>query len=318
MILVTAARNGPFSRIQEAADVACAGDVVMVHEGTYRESVNPINGGGDRYTPITYTAAPGERPVIKGSEAVSGWQACGNSAWVTEIDNALFGDFNPFAVPMKGDWLERPSAWDMTLGEVYINGKSMYQAPDEESVQNPTVRTTGFGPDWVKETEPVAHPEDTVYQWYAQVGDRATRIWANFQEFDPNTNLVEINVRPTCFYPEHTGVDYITVTGFEMAQAACQWAPPTGDQQGLIGTHWSKGWGSSRATTCMMPGAARSLWARTGRPVTVNRPDGDTSPDTRRNWRLFSALAMPGGTWRPSVDILFAITTSTIAVRMGL
>ena len=27
-----------------------------------------------------------------------------------------------------------------------------------------------------------------------------------------------------------------------MAQAACPWTPPTADQPGLLGTHWSKGW----------------------------------------------------------------------------
>ena len=27
-----------------------------------------------------------------------------------------------------------------------------------------------------------------------------------------------------------------------MSQAATQWAPPTAEQIGLIGTNWSKGW----------------------------------------------------------------------------
>ena len=35
---------------------------------------------------------------------------------------------------------------------------------------------------------------------------------------------------------------YITVRGFEMAQAASPWTPPTADQPGLLGAHWSKGW----------------------------------------------------------------------------
>jgi len=39
-----------------------------------------------------------------------------------------------------------------------------------------------------------------------------------------------------------TGVDYITVRGFELAQAATPWAPPTADQPGLIGPNWAKGW----------------------------------------------------------------------------
>jgi hypothetical protein len=38
------------------------------------------------------------------------------------------------------------------------------------------------------------------------------------------------------------GLNYITVRGFEMAQAACPWTPPTADQPGLLGVNWSKGW----------------------------------------------------------------------------
>ena len=37
-------------------------------------------------------------------------------------------------------------------------------------------------------------------------------------------------------------LDWITVRGFELAQAACPWTPPTADQPGLIGPNWAKGW----------------------------------------------------------------------------
>ena len=53
---------------------------------------------------------------------------------------------------------------------------------------------------------------------------------------------MEINVRQTVFYPEKTGINYITVRGFTLEDAATPWAPPTAEQIGLIGTHWSKGW----------------------------------------------------------------------------
>lgn len=49
-------------------------------------------------------------------------------------------------------------------------------------------------------------------------------------------------MRKCCFYPDRPGMNYITVRGFEMAQAACPWTPPTADQPGLLGTHWSRGW----------------------------------------------------------------------------
>ena len=54
--------------------------------------------------------------------------------------------------------------------------------------------------------------------------------------------MVEINVRQTVFYPEKNGINFITVRGFIMRHAAPPWAPPTAEQMGLIGTHWSKGW----------------------------------------------------------------------------
>lgn len=44
------------------------------------------------------------------------------------------------------------------------------------------------------------------------------------------------------FFPEKTGVNYITVKGFELAHAATTWAPPTSFQLGIIGPNWSKGW----------------------------------------------------------------------------
>ncbi len=53
---------------------------------------------------------------------------------------------------------------------------------------------------------------------------------------------MEINVRQTVFYPDKPRRNYITVRGFILRDAATPWAPPTAEQIGLIGTHWSKGW----------------------------------------------------------------------------
>ncbi|HWI58707.1 MAG TPA: right-handed parallel beta-helix repeat-containing protein, partial [Bacillota bacterium] len=78
--------------------------------------------------------------------------------------------------------------------------------------------------------------------WFAQVDGSNTTIWAQFKGVIPNEQLVEINVRQTVFYPDKPGRNYITVRGFALRQAATPWAPPTAEQMGLIGTHWSKGW----------------------------------------------------------------------------
>ena len=78
--------------------------------------------------------------------------------------------------------------------------------------------------------------------WFARTDSENTSIWAQFKGVDPNEAEVEINVRQTVFYPRKPGIDYITVRGFTMMHAATPWAPPTAEQIGLIGTHWSKGW----------------------------------------------------------------------------
>jgi hypothetical protein len=78
--------------------------------------------------------------------------------------------------------------------------------------------------------------------WFAQVDASSTTIWAQFKGVNPNEAEVEINVRRTVFYPDKPGINFITVRGFTMLHAATPWAPPTAEQIGLIGTHWSKGW----------------------------------------------------------------------------
>lgn len=78
--------------------------------------------------------------------------------------------------------------------------------------------------------------------WFAQVEATNTTLWAQFPGTNPNEQLVEINVRQTVFYPEQPGVNYLTVRGFTLRHAATPWAPPTAEQIGLIGTHWSQGW----------------------------------------------------------------------------
>ena len=78
--------------------------------------------------------------------------------------------------------------------------------------------------------------------WFAEVDASNTTIMAQFKGVNPNEHLIEVNARRTVFYPDQPGRNFITVRGFTMRHAATPWAPPTAEQVGLIGTHWSKGW----------------------------------------------------------------------------
>ena len=210
----------PLRTIQRAAEMAQPGDIVTVHAGVYRERIAPPRGGESDARRITYQAAPGEKVEIKGSEVVKNWVMVEPGLWKVTVPNSIFGAFNPFSDLIRGDWFE-PKGREHHTGAVYLDGEWLAEAAKFEDLMKPG------GPDPL---------------WFAKVDKDRTTVWAEFRNENPNEHLTEINVRETVFYPEKTGVDYITVRGFVMRHAATNWAPPTAEQVGLIGTNWSKGW----------------------------------------------------------------------------
>lgn len=234
--------KNPFLTIQKAADAAMPGDTIIVHEGVYREKVVPKRGGLGNHARISYEAAEGEKVVIKGSEHIVGWEKMEGTVWKKVIPNSFFKTRNPYETELDGDWLISPRERKMHCGDVYLNGHSFYEAASKEEVASPTKRYVSPHETWGNREEAIADPEQTLYCWTAEVDEKNTTIYANFQGADPNREYVEINVREACFYPEKTGLNYITVRGFEMAHAATQWAPPTAYQEGMIGPNWAKGW----------------------------------------------------------------------------
>jgi hypothetical protein len=222
-------RRRPFRSLSAAARVAQPGDVITVHAGTYRECVTPPRGGLSDARRITYRAAAGERVFLKGSEIVRGWRLFKPGVWTVTLPNSFFGDYNPYRDLIKGDWFNDHRRPHHT-GEVYLNGKSLWEMPQLDRVVNP------------RPVPGAADPDGSTWTWYCESDDAGITLYANFHDRNPNEQLVEINVRRTVFYPAAPGVNYLTVRGFHMSHAATQWAPPTAGQVGLIGTHWSRGW----------------------------------------------------------------------------
>lgn len=221
--------KAPFLTIQSAANLAQPGDVITVHEGVYRERLTPPRGGTSNENRIVYRAAEGEHVEIKGSEIIKGWEKFKGDVWKVTIPNSFFGSYNPYKDIINGDWFNDLGRVHHT-GDVYLNGKSMWEMALLENVLHSKPQKEKFD------------PEGSAYTWFCESDDKNTYLYANFQGDNPNEETVEINVRRSCFYPEKTGINYITVSGFTMRHAATQWAPPTAEQIGLIGTNWSKGW----------------------------------------------------------------------------
>lgn len=219
----------PFRTINFAAQLAEAGDVITVHAGIYRERINPARGGESDAKRIVYRAATGEKAEIKGSEVITGWKKEKDGVWKVTIPNSFFADYNPYKDSINGDWFNNHGRIHHT-GEVFLNGKSIYEKETLEKVTKPV-------PD-----NKIQDPDGSTYTWYCTSDQANTTIWANFHQFDPNKELVEISARKTCFYPEKLGINYLTIQGFRISQAATQWGAPTAEQVGMIATHWNKGW----------------------------------------------------------------------------
>ena len=212
--------NTPFRTISRAAKAAQPGDVITVHEGTYRERINPSRGGRSDQERIIYQAAAREKVVIKGSEVIKDWQKLQNDTWKVTIGNGFFGDFNPYSDLIHGDWFNSKGRNHHT-GAVYLDGRWLTEAANLNDVLKPITNMP---------------------LWFGQVDEKNTTIWGQFKDINPNEAEVEINVHQTVFYPDRPGVNFVTVRGFTMMHAATPWAPPTAEQIGLIGTHWSRGW----------------------------------------------------------------------------
>src|SRR5439155_15785804 len=146
-----------------------------------------------------------------------------NDTWIVKMPNSYFGKFNPYKELIHGDWFwPTPKNRKYLRGAVYLNDDWLMEAGKKEEVLK------------------VADEKNQL--WSADVDADSTTIWAQFKNADPNNETVEINVRETVFYPDKPFINYLTVKGFTMEHAATNWAPPTAEQMGLIGSHWSRGW----------------------------------------------------------------------------
>ena len=217
----------PFRHINDAAQVAVAGDEILVAPGIYREKVTPRNSGREDAR-ILYRSQVPLGAVITGAEILTGWTRHEGGVWVNRVNNSVFGSYNPYTTMVCGDWYFAPTV--RHTGAVFLNDRMMFETVTLEECRS-------------SEPDPCAwNPEESTWKWYTEQAGDDTVLYANFHDLDPNAQKVEILVRRNCFMPEENGIGYITVSGFDINKGATTWAPPAAYQDGLIGPHWSKGW----------------------------------------------------------------------------
>ena len=221
--------KNPFNKIQQAADIAVAGDEVIVKPGIYREYVNPKH-AGEEGKQIVYRSEKPRAAHITGAEELKGWTKVEGSVYTARVSNKIFGDYNPYTTLVSGDWFI--IYFIAHTGDVYLNGKSMYEVQSLDEVKKAEASNAAWDTEFSR------------YKWYAEqdTAKDETVFYVNFLDKDPAKENIEISVRRNCFYPSVEGIGYITLDGFVVSQAATQWAPPTAYQEGMVGPHWSKGW----------------------------------------------------------------------------
>ena len=228
----------PFKTINAAAEKATPGTRVLIHGGTYRETVQPAMGGENPEKMISYEAYNGEEVIIKASVEVRafspsvGWRLTrgfgqskadtgGINVWEIELDPEDFKGYNPFcAVNILHDrlFIEYDKT-DMTTylnrrGMVFVDGRPMKQVPLYNML---------------------SENENT---YWVEANGQKVHIRLSGDD-DPSNHIIELSNREQCFAPKVPFLSYIRVKGLTMAHAATGApVPQRGSLSCYRGHHW--------------------------------------------------------------------------------
>jgi parallel beta-helix repeat protein len=109
------------------------GDVVRVREGIYRREKIRFAAGGTENAPITLEAAPGAKPIVRGSIPVTGWTKLDPAGQDRPIYSAAWSTF-------LGEWdkaylsdpqgnLKRHDARKMGRNQLFVDGQYIEEVP---------------------------------------------------------------------------------------------------------------------------------------------------------------------------------------------
>jgi alpha-L-arabinofuranosidase len=209
------------------------GKVDGAADADYLLNIATITVGNQRIAADTFAGKNGElhpAPCTEGGQCI-GWIRTGS--WL-KFDKVSFGASTE-SIAIRGASVTGGGDIEIRLDK-----------PDGELLGRCTVADTGDWQKWATFTakiKPTTGEKNICLVFQPRKSDSDnTTIWAQLPGVNPNDAGIEINVRKTVFTPEKTGINYITVRGFKLRNAATNWAPPTAGQIGLVSAYWNKGW----------------------------------------------------------------------------
>jgi hypothetical protein len=245
----------PCKTINAAARMATPGTRVLIHEGTYRETVQPAMGGISPEKMISYEAFDGKTVTIKASVEVkkfspsTGWRLTKDygasivdsgriKVWEIELDPEDFKGYNPFcAVNILHDRLF--IEYDKTDLTTYLNRRGMVFVDNRPMKQVPLYYMLA--------------ENDNTY-WVESIGQKI-HIRLEHDEA-PDRHIIEISNREQCFAPKVPFLSYIRVKGLTLAHAANGApVPQRGSLSCFRGHHWiiedcTIDWSNATAIDC--------------------------------------------------------------------
>ena len=230
----------PFRTIQHAADLAQAGDTVLVAPGIYRERIAPPRGGKEG-TPITFRSSVKHGAIVRGSDSwMPQWRKVSPGLYAGKVDEAMFTDTahrdgaNPFRIASSStpygregkpeaerEYPKSDKNLSFNLGQVFVDDECYVQEPD------------------------FAKHKRLAKSWRYADGELTIR----FADDIPARHKVELTTKRRLFAPHQRQLAHIIVEDFVFERCGNQYPTnfwekenPEWQQAGMVGTRSGKDW----------------------------------------------------------------------------
>ncbi len=181
--------SDPVADINQALDMAGSGGTVYLREGVYRQRITLLprhSGTPEQMT--TITAYGDEKPVLKGSNVLSGWKKFKDHIW--QHDN-----------------------WPIASQQVYVDGKVLKQVGSQQvigDIEDGMARRVVIGKDV---------SDLFAGSFYYDASTKTMSVWLT-DSSDPNEHVIEAGVHDYIIRPAHRAtVRYVAVKNLTFRHA---------------------------------------------------------------------------------------------------